>query len=641
MRTTYLRSNVLFLLLAFQLIVPLHGYAAVPAGKPATTAKEQVLISLPAPLIQTDPYGDSYFQLDEKNQNHTLLLHVSENDHTSYPQIYINGKLQGKIKGASIANFTKNNNKIVYMTSTESGQKVTGLPLFKKPKDLLSEQRLKIVTSEDYVKEYEKAIRTYWKNKNLSGKRLERQVAESFKEIPALIENEKKELMEKIKNPALNLADFIKTYDAYSSETRIIGLRQNNQPGEILVIASSSPFTQEIFLFKNGSMVAHHNIPHYFGIVENKDKTKFAYRGRSPAWHFESKVSVIDDGKAGKEYAWTSQPKYNSKNELMYLATVTAPLNLGEKTKITCKAVVGATETDIECNDQLFFFLTNQSTYFDFPVTSPDGKTVVYPELVKAGKYTDDNYEEGIIMPFESRLVINGKPGKTHPFIDTPFFTAKGLATLSYTSDGDQYVEWDGKKSAMYQSLNTSLISEFDYQGVTSFYAAMISRIRGDLGVDAIEQEVVVSPDSNSIAFAGYEPGKGWTVLRNMKDIGTYDYAHQLTFSPDSKDLAYVAVTGKGFGTPRTSALRVNDKTIASHENISHLQYSADGVLSYIAKDKNSIALYSNGKKLSGDFDRILMSPRFKGTTVEFVGARKNKVILVTLPLSTVKIVLK
>ncbi len=649
MPTSHYKARLALLVVAFQFLqtVPVTtAFAQSVSGK----ATEQTLISLPLPLTRYNLDGEPIFKLSTDAKAHALILPINvtvKNNNERVARLFINGKLKGDFKGASIADFAENNSNLIYTTRDEKGKIVYGLPKFKgasqaqiDKSNQQIEQAIQEAKSPGYLNKAIDAAKKQLKGYGMSDAQIDQYIKETFtadyvnKRVTELKSYQSSNQAELSKSK--EVTEFIKTSE--DSDGGIAGIMQNNVPGEYLVIASPSFASVKILLFKDGVLAAQNDIPLYFNVSQNEKKTKFTYRGQGKDSLDDSELMAIDDGIEGKKYAWISQPTYSANDEVMYMAAATVPKTKEDKTKLTCKAVVGKTETEVPCNDLLFFSLTHQSPYFRFPMMSKDGKTTVYPEVTKAGVYPNNNYEDGITTPFESRLVVNGKPGTSHPFLDKPFFTSKGLAVISYTAKGEQYVEWDGKKSSTYQAVGTTFIGHSGFRGFSPLFAALESFGRGDLGVDELKPELIVSPDSNGIAFAGY--GKdGWEIMQDMKSIGTYAYADQLAYSPDSMHLAFVSIPGRadpmaGLNDGIAMSVMVDGKAINKHEKVLHLQYSPDGVLTYIAQSQKKYTLYLNGKAFGTPFDLILIPPRFKDGMVEIVGARDDKVILLRQPIA-------
>ncbi len=636
-----------FILLIAQLLQSETIFAAsniIPSDNP----EEKVLMTLPLPFDRYNLTDDPIFKMDANGKNYVLALPIEvteKNNKQRVARLFINGVLKGDFKGMNVADFTENNSDLIYSTSDGKIENIYGLPKFKrvdpaKIKDTAEWKKMEEIKDPDYITKTIKAISETLKKDGYDKKYIDEYVKRVTPEyINDLIAQLQVLLDAKVKEKEKDVTQFYKTSN--DSETRIVGIMQNNTKGEYLIIVSPSFAQAKILLFKNGALASENKFLPYFYVAQNGKKTKFAYRGQSINSMNDSEVMVIDNGVEGKKYLWTSQPTYNTDDEVMYIAATSGPKNENDKTKILCKIVVGTSERDVECNDGLFFFLTHSSPYFNFPIISPDGKTIVYPELTKTGKYPDNNYEKGITTPFESRLIVNGKPGDAHPFIDKPFFTDKGMAILSYTAKQEQYVEWNGNKSPIYQAIGMTFTETLGFRGVSPLFAALTSLIRGDLGVEELRPEILVSPDRNGIAFAGYKKG-GWDVMQDMKLIGTYKYADQLSYSPDSKHLAFAAVTDDfqpllnqsfwlGEGSSQSndiiSSVIVDGKTINKHEKVLWLQYSPNGVLTYIGRNQKQYTLYLNGKAVGSSFDRILLPPRFKDGKVEIVGARSDKII--------------
>lgn len=651
MRTfSYQAAQISILAILFQILQPIVGFAAYQIDGPTASSNEQVLFSLPIPLTRYNLDGDITFKLSADSQKNILILPVRntvKNNSETVGRLFINGVLKGDFKGVSLADFTEKNNDLIYRTWDGKSEMVYGLPNFKSMDPLQAQKILAQMKQPGFLEKLIQKTKTdlerFKTPEEESKKYIQNMQADGY--LDQMIGLRKQWLEAQVKKEG-PLTSFIEKKE--DSNSGIRGIMQNNQEGTYLVMVSPGFARAQIMLFKNGALAAQHNVPPYFYIGQNNTHTKFTYRGQELNGLYDSEVMVIDNGEEGERYAWTSQPTYNNNDEVMYMAATAIPREKDDKTPITCKAVIGKTTKDVQCNDPLFFSLTFQSPYFRFPVMSPDGQTTVYPELTKAGSYKNNNYTDGIKSPFESRLVVNGEARESHPYIDKPFFTSKGLAILSYNSKDQQYVEWNGIKSPQFQAIGTSFIETLGFRGMSPLYAALSSFDRGDLGVDEIKPELIVSPDGKSIAFAGYNKD-GWTVMRDMKVIGTYKYADQFAYSPDSKHLAYVAVTGnfdplsnQSFwlgenstqSTDVVSSVMIDGKEVNKHEKVLYLQYSPEGVLTYIGRSQKQYTLYLNGKAVGNAFDRIIMEPRFKDGMVEVVGARSDKIILLKLSLN-------
>ncbi len=321
-----------------------------------------------------------------------------------------------------------------------------------------------------------------------------------------------------------------------------------------------------------------------------------------------------------------SFPRLSNQGELLYIGTNIK--EKGEEYNFDCTAIIGKTSRPFACNDPLFARFITYTTAFRFPRVSPDGKTVVYPELVDPSEAKDDwLYPE---KAFTSRLIVNGKPQDAHPWVDFPYFTKKGLAVVTHSDNSeayvDSYVEWDGKKVGPFQSLLPNLASTTDFRG----YPPMFQSIHGSVGDEDLPDAVIVSPDGESIAFSGYNTKSGWTLYKNMERIASYDHISMLTFSPDSEKLGYLGTSidrsksepGVQIGEYRLveqpfervalSQVIVNGLTLSSHEKVLWMQFAPNtSDLLYIAKDNGRYRLLRNGIRIGSEFDALVEAPTF------------------------------
>ena len=624
---------------------PSQTYAHLPQVTAIQSEGDRVLVTLPLPFTRYSFYTDPALKVDRAGQYHLLILPVETNINDNRERsvkLFVNGEAKGDFKGIAFADFVGDSSKPIYVTSDGKKQTATGLPKFKQINKETVERIIQRMKSPDFLDE----ARAAW-SRYVSEEELDQEMEKVRAGLPEQIEQTKMQLEEQLRQPAKDIIEFLEGEDSISA------IMRNNTPGEYLVVISPGFAQAKVMLFKNGALASNHKVPLYFHIAENEGKTKFLYRGQTIGSLDKSEIMVVDNGVESKKYAWTTQPQYNATDEVMYMALTTLPESKEDYAKIGCKAVTGKSEKDVRCNDQLFFTLINHP-FFRFPVSSSDGKTTVYAELVEAGTYENDDFEDGIESPPKSRLVVNGKARTTHPYIDKPFFTSKGLAVSSYAEKPGtqiaQYVEWNGKKSAEFQAIGTGLVETLGFRGVSPLYAAISSLVRGDLGVEEIDPEIIVSSDGNSIAFAGYKSQEGWTVMKDMASIGTYKLVDQLTYSLDGKHLAFMAVTGDfepllnqsfwlgedaGQSSDAVSSVIVDGKEIGKHEKMLWLQYAPNGVLTYIGRDQKQYTLYIDGRPVGAAFDRILMPPRFNNGIIEVGGARGEKIVLMKQSLVT------
>lgn len=354
-------------------------------------------------------------------------------------------------------------------------------------------------------------------------------------------------------------------------------------------------------------------------------KTKMlAFRALDPL--SSSDAGIWINGKLGKLYnSGVSFPKFSTKGDILYIGVQAEEDESNYKLK--CTAVVGTKENDFPCQDILFSRLITNTNSFRFPRVSPDGKTVVYPELVTASEAKDNwLYPEKI---FTSRLVVNGKAQEAHPWIDIPYFTNKGLAVVTHSEEGENFVEWNGKRAGPFRSFLPSMASPGDYRG----YSKLLLSIYGNSGDKDLPDEVITSPNGMNIAFSAYGTDSKWTVFRDMASVQSYDHVQNLMFSPDSKHLAYV---GTNFGKTKskftddlsTTAYVMEDSSlVGTHEKILWMGYSPkDLSLWYVAKDNKNLRVFKNGKAIGTPFDSLVMTPHFLdngGLELGFVKGRK------------------
>lgn len=340
-------------------------------------------------------------------------------------------------------------------------------------------------------------------------------------------------------------------------------------------------------------------------------------------------VGIWVNGKLGKLFnSGLSFPRLSPQGEVLYIGVRAE----GDESnyKLKCTAVVGTKENDFPCQDILFSRLITSTNSFRFPRVSFDGKTVVYPELVKASEAKDDwLYPEKI---FTSRLVVNGKAQEAHPWIDIPYFTNKGLAVVTHSEKGENFVEWNGKRVGPFSSLLPSIASSGDYHG----YSTLFISVHGDAGDKDLPDEVITSPDGMSIAFSAYSADSGWSVFKNMEAVQSYDHVQNLMFSPNSKHLAYVGLSfGKNkpeftYGLTPTAYVMEDSRLVGTHEQVLWMGYSPkDLSLWYVAKDKKKVRVFKNGKVIGAPFDSLVMTPHFLDNGALELGSVKGQKVSV------------
>jgi len=269
------------------------------------------------------------------------------------------------------------------------------------------------------------------------------------------------------------------------------------------------------------------------GLIFSPNSKRFAYRAR-----LNNKSFVVVDGVEGKKYdvIWGAiSLKFSSDSKkISYFASTGNKLFLITDGKV----------------EKQFEFNNMESNDFGF---SPDNQHFTY--VVK------ENEKE--------IAVIDGKKGKQYDEIDsyknTPVFLfspdSKRIAYLARLDDNKQFVVIDGQEGKQYDgiemmSMNFSPDSKrFSYVARLgklnlSVNLAVIDGIEGKRydGIDVTDgkppyyNSPVFSPDSKRIAYIALSGGKEFVVIDGVEGK-RYDHIQgcSLVFSPDSKSIAYFA----------------------------------------------------------------------------------------------------
>ncbi len=319
-----------------------------------------------------------------------------------------------------------------------------------------------------------------------------------------------------------------------------------------------------------------------------------------------------------------STPRFSQDGQLLYYGINAKEQN--GKVTYTCDAWVGKKKYPFSCNSELFF-----AGLRDSPKISPDGKTVVYKELV--AKESEESFAS-----YTSRLVINGKPQAIHQSIGDPKFTKKGLAVV-VSDDAGPYVEWDGKKV----SPTGVLWSE-------GFLMSRLDEVYND-SENQDDNNITVSPSGEHIAFTIYDASKKWNLYKDAQQItSSSDYIANVLFHPLDEHLAYTTVSVEkekrepdfrlgefvGFSPPLKNLTKYsvidNGKTLSEHEKVLWMQFSPHGEhLWYIAQDGNTMKVFKDGKPLGESFDAIVMKPYFENDQLTLGILKGNEISILSV----------
>lgn len=115
---------------------------------------------------------------------------------------------------------------------------------------------------------------------------------------------------------------------------------------------------------------------------------------------------------------------------------------------------------------------------------------------------------------------------------------------------------------------------------------------------------MIFSPNSEKFAYMASSHGK-WFVVLNEKEGKPHGFVSEITFSPDSKKLAYVGHTGNQFEL--SSAYLVMDGVQSKkYENVDDLLFSSNSEnFAYVARKKNKSFVVINGTE-GKSYDFIL-----------------------------------
>ena len=149
--------------------------------------------------------------------------------------------------------------------------------------------------------------------------------------------------------------------------------------------------------------------------------------------------------------------------------------------------------------------------------------------------------------------IINGKKGPEHARADGLTFSPDGsrFGYRAQNNDGKVFAVVDGKPGPLFVNVLPDPGILFSPDGRHAIYTGVNEAgsqvlVKNHEPVRAFDEikEVTFSPDSRPLAYAG-RSGQDWSVIHNDTENDPYDNINGILFSSDSNHLAYMAEKGK------------------------------------------------------------------------------------------------
>jgi len=174
----------------------------------------------------------------------------------------------------------------------------------------------------------------------------------------------------------------------------------------------------------------------------------------------------------------------------------------------------------------------------------------------------------------------------------------------------------DDKEQERYNDMGLAVDLVFSPNGDRSTYIGETGKFGSEkyfAVIDGKEQQqyedflgggLTFSPDSKQIAYVIHHisnisnKGSQDTLILDGKDIGKYDVIDALTFSPDSKKIAYVATENATDSVVVGGTKGRNYDQILTSYSQSKIQFDSPDSLHYLARDGGKIYLVEEKIKL-------------------------------------------
>lgn len=259
----------------------------------------------------------------------------------------------------------------------------------------------------------------------------------------------------------------------------------------------------------------------------------------------------------------------------------------------------------------------------NMPIFSPDGRYYVYLARLASG---------------QSVLVLNGRQGPPYDGISRPMFSPDSSKIVYVAQQGTkQFVVINGQPQPAYEgiALKESPVISPDSKHIA--YVALKNK-KTVLVLDGQESapfslvlEPRFSPDSQKLSYiVVWDKGK-WQPFVNGKPAGEiHTRISQLTFSPDSEHLAYVAQQGPS-GPGQKQFLVLDGQPQASYDLVTSPIFSPDSRhLAYVAVKNRKMALVKDGQpgRFYSQVGAFMFSP--DSTLFVYMAAKGKKSVIVT-----------
>ena len=244
-------------------------------------------------------------------------------------------------------------------------------------------------------------------------------------------------------------------------------------------------------------------------------------------------------------------------------------------------------------NSQHFAYLMGTGNYSQ-QILVVDKKQVGECRYAQAAKFTDDSKSCICVATGPNGHILDTKKNEGYTGNGYPTFSPdhKRLAVAISIRDenlaiSEAYMVIDGKEGKKYHQVG-----------------------------EHIKQGIVFSPDSKNIAYmaainSGKEDSSGfriqeWRVVLNDKEDKPYRYVSNITFSPNSTKLAYVAHNAIDGKTKAKSFIVQNGVAGKAYDEIADLVFSPDSkTLAYVAHKNKKMFVVVNGKE-DKSYDYVL-----------------------------------
>jgi|GEM_PF-2126003 len=248
---------------------------------------------------------------------------------------------------------------------------------------------------------------------------------------------------------------------------------------------------------------------------------------------------------------------------------------------------------------------------------SPDGSRLAYVASQVVDPFGDDDWGHhgtGWWLNKPQVIVVDGRESATYSYISTPVFS-KDSKRIAYIAKrrGGWYAVVDGREGRRYDDidgdeswLDNSISFSEDSRHYTykdrrdgKRYVIVDGRERGRIGDG---ETCALSPDFQRLVFTRH--GETQYVRFEGRTFGPYDNAGQVSFSPDSRHIAWYARRGGYVELMVDGKIRERFETIRFDQyNYGPPIFSHDGRhLAYIRERKGRITLVIDGQSLGTSY---------------------------------------